>query len=109
MKYVRDNEACSAIINQLRRAEGAPVRVGELIEALYYRDGDSEPDYANNCVRLFIFRLRRAGFPIKRGGFGYCWAGTGAVPMGNLHYDPTAKVGDLVRGRAKLQSAQIAA
>ena len=92
MKYVKDNEAYSALINQLRQAEGAPISVAALIEALYYRVGDSEPDYADNCIRQFIYRLRRAGFPIKRGGRGYCWDGSVAIPSGTVEPSPVRSV-----------------
>lgn len=109
MKYVKNSEPCSTIINRLRQAEGAPVRIGELIEALYYRHGDNEPDYAANCIRLFILRLRRSGFPIKKQGFGYCWTGSGTIPMGNVRYDPTTKIGWLIRGRPADRRQQIAA
>ena len=109
LKYVRNSESYSAIVNRLREAQGAPVRVGELVEALYYRNGDDEPDYAENCIRVFILRLRRDGFPIQKLGFGYCWTGDVTIPLGNVRYDPRTRIGELILGHGIARPARIAA
>jgi len=56
--------------------------MAEIIEAVY--PDDNEPEYADDCIRCSIFRLRRQGFNIEtRWGRGY----TLVVPVKEENYD----------------------
>lgn len=55
----------SRIINTLRQASGQWVSRDYLLDALYGEDPEGGPDQADKCLRVFIARLRNAGYPIE--------------------------------------------
>lgn len=52
------------VLNALRQNAGGITSVSSIIEYVWPL-ADVEPDYAYNCVKCAVWRLRARGFPIK--------------------------------------------
>lgn len=58
----RRRSAQSHLLNHLRTHANSVRSLNEIIEAVY---PDNEPDFAEDCIRLSVCKLRRLGFKIK--------------------------------------------
>jgi len=92
---------CSRMLNALRSSPSGFLPSTELLEAIYI-EGDI-PLRSQQALRDMAWRLRVNGFPVTGCyGDGYRWAGHDVIPQGDIHYDESDTIANLIHGTARI-------
>lgn len=97
----------SRILNALRTARGRIVSREEIIFVIAMSQGREEPEGGYNILSVYIHALRKLGFQIKtHHSRGFSIATREQVPLGSQIYDPTTKIGAVVKGFGVLKAVE---